>query len=120
MNCILKKRLAESSSICSSLELRPLLLELNELASLITWVLLLVVWKHRFPFASAVWLRVAAVVMAAIVLTCVVQLKREKVELENALEQEQEALVNRLWKQIDRLEAEKRWACFAKIAAPYG
>ena len=36
------------------------------------------------------------------------QLRREKVELENTLEQEQEALVNRLWKRMDRLEAEKR------------
>lgn len=31
-----------------------------------------------------------------------------KVELENTLEQEQEALVNRLWKRMDKLEAEKR------------
>lgn len=37
------------------------------------------------------------------------QLRREKVELENALEQEQESLVNRLWKRMDKLEAEKRW-----------
>ena len=29
-------------------------------------------------------------------------------ELENALEQEQEALVNKLWKRMDKLEAEKR------------
>ena len=29
-------------------------------------------------------------------------------ELENALEAEQEALVNRLWKRMDKLEAEKR------------
>lgn len=36
------------------------------------------------------------------------QLRREKVELENTLEQEQEALVNRLWKRMDKLEAEKR------------
>ncbi|XP_033643804.1 coiled-coil domain-containing protein 6-like isoform X2 [Asterias rubens] len=35
-------------------------------------------------------------------------LRREKVDLENCLEQEQEALVNRLWKRMDRLEAEKR------------
>ena len=47
----------------------------------------------------------------------VVQLRREKVELENALEQEQESLVNRLWKRMDKLEAEKRsvhigWKCF--------
>lgn len=31
-----------------------------------------------------------------------------KVELENTLEQEQEALVNKLWKRMDKLEAEKR------------
>jgi coiled-coil domain-containing protein 6 len=37
------------------------------------------------------------------------QLRREKVELENTLEQEQEALVNRLWKRMDKLEAEKRF-----------
>ena len=37
-----------------------------------------------------------------------VQLKKDKVELENQLEQEQEALVNRLWKRMDKLEAEKR------------
>lgn len=36
------------------------------------------------------------------------QLRREKVELENTLEQEQEALVNKLWKRMDKLEAEKR------------
>ena len=30
-------------------------------------------------------------------------------ELENQLEQEQEALVNRLWKRMDKLEAEKRY-----------
>lgn len=39
-----------------------------------------------------------------------VQLRREKVELENALEQEQESLVNRLWKRMDKLETEKRLA----------
>lgn len=33
---------------------------------------------------------------------------RIQVELENTLEQEQEALVNRLWKRMDKLEAEKR------------
>ena len=33
-------------------------------------------------------------------------------DLENTLEQEQELLVNRLWKRMDRLEAEKRWAVF--------
>jgi len=38
----------------------------------------------------------------------VVQLKKDKVELENQLEQEQEALVNRLWKRMDKLEDEKR------------
>jgi len=36
------------------------------------------------------------------------QLRREKVELENTLEQEQEALVNRLWKRMDKLENEKQ------------
>ena len=30
-------------------------------------------------------------------------------ELENQLEQEQEALVNRLWKRMDKLEAEKKY-----------
>lgn len=37
------------------------------------------------------------------------QLRREKIDLENTLEQEQEALVNRLWKRMDKLEAEKRF-----------
>ena len=37
-----------------------------------------------------------------------IQLRREKVELENTLEKEQEALVNKLWKKLDRLEHEKR------------
>jgi len=37
------------------------------------------------------------------------QLRREKVELENTLEQEQEALVNKLWKRMDKLETEKRF-----------
>jgi coiled-coil domain-containing protein 6 len=37
------------------------------------------------------------------------QLRREKVELENTLEQEQEALVNKLWKRMDKLETEKRY-----------
>ncbi len=37
------------------------------------------------------------------------QLRREKIDLENTLEQEQEALVNRLWKRMDKLEAEKRY-----------
>lgn len=36
------------------------------------------------------------------------QLRREKIELENTLEQEQEALVNRLWKKMEHSEAEKR------------
>ncbi|KAL9961507.1 hypothetical protein ACROYT_G030461 [Oculina patagonica] len=36
------------------------------------------------------------------------ELRKEKVDLENTLEQEQELLVNRLWKRMDRLEAEKR------------
>uniref|UniRef100_A0A3Q2E863 Coiled-coil domain containing 6a n=1 Tax=Cyprinodon variegatus TaxID=28743 RepID=A0A3Q2E863_CYPVA len=36
------------------------------------------------------------------------KLRREKIDLENTLEQEQEALVNRLWKRMDKLEAEKR------------
>lgn len=40
------------------------------------------------------------------------QLRREKVELENTLEQEQEALVNRLWKRMDTLEV-------GLFAAPY-
>lgn len=40
------------------------------------------------------------------------QLKKDKVELENQLEQEQEALVNRLWKRMDKLEAEKRLVVF--------
>jgi len=42
------------------------------------------------------------------------QLKKDKVELENQLEQEQEALVNRLWKRMDKLEAEK-WFNFTAI-----
>lgn len=46
------------------------------------------------------------VALYCIALYC--QLRREKVELENALEQEQEALVNKLWKRMDKLEAEKR------------
>ena len=37
------------------------------------------------------------------------QLRREKIDLENTLEQEQEMLVNKLWKKMDRVEAEKRW-----------
>ncbi|VDQ12627.1 unnamed protein product [Trichobilharzia regenti] len=39
---------------------------------------------------------------------CLDRLRREKIELENALEQEQEALVNRLWKKMEKLESEKR------------
>ncbi|THD19950.1 Coiled-coil domain-containing protein 6 [Fasciola hepatica] len=39
---------------------------------------------------------------------CLDKLRREKIELENALEQEQEALVNRLWKKMEKLENEKR------------
>ncbi len=31
------------------------------------------------------------------------QLRREKIDLENTLEQEQELLVNRLWKRIDKV-----------------
>lgn len=40
--------------------------------------------------------------------TCWSQLRREKGELENSLEQEQEALVNKLWIRMNKLEAEKR------------
>ena len=36
------------------------------------------------------------------------KLRKEKVDLENALEQEQESLVNRLWKKMEKLEKEKR------------
>merc|ERR1712183_291136 len=36
------------------------------------------------------------------------QLRKEKIDLENTLEQEQEALVNRLWIRMEKLEAEKR------------
>ncbi len=36
------------------------------------------------------------------------QLKREKIELENTLEKEQESLVNRLWKRMDKLETDKK------------
>jgi hypothetical protein len=35
-------------------------------------------------------------------------LKREKIELENTLEKEQESLVNRLWKRMEKLETDKR------------
>ena len=41
-------------------------------------------------------------------------LRREKVELENTLEQEQEALVNKLWKRMDQLETEKRYLVLAQ------
>ena len=41
-------------------------------------------------------------------------LRREKVELENTLEQEQEALVNKLWKRMDQLETEKRYLALVK------
>jgi len=37
------------------------------------------------------------------------QLRREKIDLENTLEQEQEMLVNRLWRRMDKVEAEKRY-----------
>jgi len=40
-------------------------------------------------------------------------------ELENQLEQEQEALVNRLWKRMDKLEAEKRSFSFLFILFIY-
>jgi len=36
------------------------------------------------------------------------QLKREKIELENTLEKEQESLVNRLWKRMEKLETDKK------------
>ncbi|CAF3915372.1 unnamed protein product [Rotaria sp. Silwood1] len=36
------------------------------------------------------------------------QLKNEKVELENILEKEQEYLVNRLWKRMEKLEADNK------------
>ena len=36
------------------------------------------------------------------------QLKRETIELENTLEKEQESLVNRLWKRMEKLETDKR------------
>ena len=38
------------------------------------------------------------------------QLRREKIDLENTLEQEQEMLVNKLWKRMDKVEQEKRYA----------
>lgn len=37
------------------------------------------------------------------------QLRKEKVDLENTLEQEQESLVNRLWVRMEKLETEKRY-----------
>ena len=47
------------------------------------------------------------------------QLRREKVELENALEQEQESLVNRLWRKMEKLEAEKRWLICVHFAQQF-
>ena len=47
--------------------------------------------------------------MSILCVTIFEQLKKDKVNLENTLEQEQELLVNRLWKRMDRLEAEKRY-----------
>lgn len=38
-----------------------------------------------------------------------------QIELENTLEQEQENLVNRLWKRMDKLEAEKRYGMLEYI-----
>lgn len=35
-------------------------------------------------------------------------MKREKIELENTLEKEQESLVNRLWKRMEKLETDKK------------
>lgn len=35
------------------------------------------------------------------------QLRREKIDLENTLEQEQEMLVNKLWKRMDKVR--RRW-----------
>jgi len=49
--------------------------------------------------------------------TVALQLKKDKVELENQLEQEQEALVNRLWKRMDKLEAEKRFSHFDALVS---
>ena len=42
------------------------------------------------------------------------QLRREKGELENSLEQEQEGLVNKLWIRMNKLEAEKRFVSLHK------
>lgn len=47
----------------------------------------------------------------------ILQLRREKIDLENTLEQEQEALVNRLWKRMDKLEAEKRFGIRLELSA---
>ncbi len=47
-------------------------------------------------------------------------LRREKVELENTLEQEQEALVNKLWKRMDQLETEKRYLVLQDRDVIYG
>ena len=38
------------------------------------------------------------------------QLRKEKIDLENHLEAEQEQFVNRLWKRMEQLENEKRFA----------
>jgi len=47
------------------------------------------------------------------------QLKREKIELENTLEKEQESLVNRLWKRMEKLEADKRLLLFKLQSSPF-
>lgn len=36
------------------------------------------------------------------------QLKKEKIDLENTLEKQQESLVNRLWKRMEKLETDKK------------
>lgn len=46
------------------------------------------------------------------------QLKRDKIELENTLEKEQESLVNRLWKRMDKLETDKK-LLQSKIQQPH-
>uniref|UniRef100_A0A915ACX5 Uncharacterized protein n=1 Tax=Parascaris univalens TaxID=6257 RepID=A0A915ACX5_PARUN len=43
------------------------------------------------------------------------QLRREKVDLENALEHEQEQLFNTLGKRMDQLEAEKRFVSMLSL-----
>ncbi len=35
-------------------------------------------------------------------------MRKEKIDLENTLEQEQEMLVNKLWKRMEKVESEKR------------